>query len=284
MENKDEIAELFREKLSGFEAEVRPELWTAVSSQIASGSALVSGGFTWITKSLLILAAAGLVTGAIFIFNSNESKEKQVIKNTETQPEVIEQVSAEPSPEIQKTNVSSNTEVKEQKWISSVNQTELPEKIEADIKAVSIEASQRQESEKVDIPVIMKEEVLTSTNDSPQKPAPVISINTAEYSEQIAQKEGLSEQLRQLPNVFTPNNDGSNDLFEIKSDGLSDFQLVILNESNKVIFTSSDPSFSWDGTLNTGDPAPAGTYLYYLTAKDAKQQVISRSSLLKLIR
>ncbi len=284
MENKDEIAELFREKLSGFEAEVRPELWTAVSSQIASGSALVSGGFTWITKSLLVLAAAGLVTGAIFIFNSNESKEKQVIKNTETQPEVIEKVPASPSPQIQNTNVSSNAEVKEQKWISSVYQTELPEKIEAGIKAVSIEASQKQESATVVAPVIVNEEVLTTKSDSPQKSVPAISTNTTDFSEQIAQQRNFSEQLSQLPNVFTPNNDGSNDLFEIKSEGLTDFQLVILNESNKVIFSSSDPAFVWDGTLNTGDPAPAGTYLYYLTAKDEKQQVISRSSLLKLIR
>jgi gliding motility-associated-like protein len=145
------------------------------------------------------------------------------------------------------------------------------------------EPSQIQETATVVDPVITNEEVPT-TNVSPEKQTPSIPSNTTELSGQIAQEVQEAEQLKQLPNVFTPNNDGSNDLFEIKSEGLTDFQLVILNESNKVIFNSSDASFSWDGTLSSGDPAPAGTYLYYLTAKDEKQHVISRSSLLKLIR
>ena len=280
MENKDEIAELFREKLSGFEAEVRPELWTAVSSQIVSGSAIVSGGLTWVTKSLLFLAAAGVVTGAVFIFNSNDSKEKQVINSKENQPKEVKNVSTPTGSDKQDSNKGPNTEAKE---LDLVYESVIPEKIETGMKVEFTEPSQIQETATVVDPVIMNEEVPT-TNVSPEKQTPSIPSNTTELSGQIAQEVQEAEQLKQLPNVFTPNNDGSNDLFEIKSEGLTDFQLVILNESNKVIFNSSDASFSWDGTLSSGDPAPAGTYLYYLTAKDEKQHVISRSSLLKLIR
>lgn len=280
MENKDEIAELFREKLSGFEAEVRPELWTAVSSQIVSGSAIVSGGLTWVTKSLLFLAAAGVVTGAVFIFNSNDSKEKQVINSKENQPKEVKNVSTPTGSDKQDSNKGPNTEAKE---LDLVYESVIPEKIETGMKVEFTEPSQIQETATVVDPVITNEEVPT-TNVSPEKQTPSIPSNTTELSSQIAQEVQEAEQLKQLPNVFTPNNDGSNDLFEIKSEGLTDFQLVILNESNKVIFNSSDASFSWDGTLSSGDPAPAGTYLYYLTAKDEKQHVISRSSLLKLIR
>jgi len=280
VENKDEIAELFREKLSGFEAEVRPELWTAVSSQIVSGSAIVSGGLTWVTKSLLFLAAAGVVTGAVFIFNSNDSKEKQVINSKENQPKEVKNVSTPTGSDKQDSNKGPNTEAKE---LDLVYESVIPEKIETGMKVEFTEPSQIQETATVVDPVITNEEVPT-TNVSPEKQTPSIPSNTTELSGQIAQEVQEAEQLKQLPNVFTPNNDGSNDLFEIKSEGLTDFQLVILNESNKVIFTSSDASFSWDGTLSSGDPAPAGTYLYYLTAKDEKQHVISRSSLLKLIR
>ncbi len=280
MENKDEIAELFREKLSGFEAEVRPELWTAVSSQIVSGSAIVSGGLTWVTKSLLFLAAAGVVTGAVFIFNSNDSKEKQVINSKENQPKEVKNVSTPTGSDKQDSNKGPNTEAKE---LDLVYESVIPEKIETGMKVEFTEPSQIQETATVVDPVITNEEVPT-TNVSPEKQTPSIPSNTTELSGQIAQEVQEAEQLKQLPNVFTPNNDGSNDLFEIKSEGLTDFQLVILNESNKVIFNSSDASFSWDGTLSSGDPAPAGTYLYYLTAKDEKQHVISRSSLLKLIR
>jgi gliding motility-associated-like protein len=117
-----------------------------------------------------------------------------------------------------------------------------------------------------------------------EEPRNIIEESNGQKVDETTPEKRANAQIKQLPNVFTPNGDGSNDRFTIDSEGLTDFQIVILNEANRVVYTSSDASFIWDGTMMNGDLAPAGTYLYYITAKDENEAVISRSSLLKLIR
>lgn len=71
-----------------------------------------------------------------------------------------------------------------------------------------------------------------------------------------------------IPNVFTPNNDGKNDLYYIKDlcnyDG---FRFVIYNRWGKIIYETSDTKFRWDGTTNSGEEASEGTYYYLMHAK-----------------
>ncbi|MFM8917472.1 MAG: gliding motility-associated C-terminal domain-containing protein, partial [Bacteroidota bacterium] len=69
-----------------------------------------------------------------------------------------------------------------------------------------------------------------------------------------------------LVNVFTPNNDGKNDCFELGAnfnfDGCSAIQ--IFNRWGRPVFTSGPGKYCWNGkTENTGDELPSGTY--YLT-------------------
>jgi gliding motility-associated-like protein len=284
VENKDEIADLFREKLSGYEAEVRPELWSAVSSQIAGSSATASGGVSLLTKIIISLAAAGVLTGAVLLFRNNDPKKETKSEPTEKQSQVFERTMDQKKVEDVEL-VSGQPEKKQPENVEEKKANDLLVE-EGEINVNSIVQSgvvQTQEPIKAPNNSGIIDEALATDED---RDAPVLTA-TLEKDEEIVQKleeTKISDQLISLPNVFTPNNDGSNDRFEIKSDGLTDFQLVILNDANKVVFTSSDASFSWDGTLSNGDQAPAGTYLYYLTAKDGNQNVISRSSLLKLIR
>ncbi|QJD79777.1 gliding motility-associated C-terminal domain-containing protein [Spirosoma rhododendri] len=67
-----------------------------------------------------------------------------------------------------------------------------------------------------------------------------------------------------VPNVFTPNGDGMNDVFTVKN--LPDnacaeqFKSVeISNRYGRIVFTSRDPKFAWDGA-----DMPTGTYYYFL--------------------
>ena len=85
-----------------------------------------------------------------------------------------------------------------------------------------------------------------------------------------------------IPNVFTPNNDGENDLFFITSTGLEDYDLLILNRWGNVVFETSDPKESWDGTIN-GNPCSEGVYFYKLTAKQNKTE-IKKHGFLTLVR
>ncbi len=69
----------------------------------------------------------------------------------------------------------------------------------------------------------------------------------------------------QLPNIFTPNNDGINDYFKAKklSPGIEKIDLQILNRYGKIIWKTTDPNFQWDGkVMGTNQPAPDGAYFY----------------------
>lgn len=69
----------------------------------------------------------------------------------------------------------------------------------------------------------------------------------------------------QIPNAFTPNNDGLNDQFRILGTELvSQFNLKIFNRYGQIIFETSDKNQGWDGKLK-GNALPSGGYVYILT-------------------
>lgn len=71
-----------------------------------------------------------------------------------------------------------------------------------------------------------------------------------------------------VPNVFTPNNDGFNDVFRPEGKGIADYSLQILNRWGILVFESTQYNNGWNGKINN-EPAPAGTYYFLLMAKDA---------------
>lgn len=65
------------------------------------------------------------------------------------------------------------------------------------------------------------------------------------------------------PNAFSPNKDGSNEVFKIFGTRLFSFQISIYNKWGNLVFASKDIDSSWDGTFN-GDLAPSGKYIYQI--------------------
>jgi gliding motility-associated-like protein len=68
-----------------------------------------------------------------------------------------------------------------------------------------------------------------------------------------------------VPNVFTPNNDGWNDVFDVRTSAVGPFKLEIYNRWGNVVYTNSSPLISWDGTTAAGVPASSGTYFYVIS-------------------
>ncbi len=68
-----------------------------------------------------------------------------------------------------------------------------------------------------------------------------------------------------VPNVFTPNNDGWNDVFDVRTSAVGPYKLEIYNRWGNVVFENSSPLISWDGTTAAGTPASAGTYFYVIS-------------------
>lgn len=64
-----------------------------------------------------------------------------------------------------------------------------------------------------------------------------------------------------FPSAFTPDDDGINDCFEVKSDGsaLEGYSLEIYDRWGKPVFETTDLNACWDGTLN-GELLPLGMY------------------------
>lgn len=71
----------------------------------------------------------------------------------------------------------------------------------------------------------------------------------------------------EMPNVFTPNNDGVNDLFKpVVFKGMESGNMVILNRWGNVVYESNDLSTGWDGTFQN-KPVSDGVYFYKIHYK-----------------
>ena len=68
-----------------------------------------------------------------------------------------------------------------------------------------------------------------------------------------------------IPSAFTPNDDGINDTFGVKGEGINDFHILIYNRWGEVIFESTNPRQQWDGRYR-GQKSEQGTYVYKLYA------------------
>jgi gliding motility-associated-like protein len=87
-----------------------------------------------------------------------------------------------------------------------------------------------------------------------------------------------------IPNAFTPNGDGKNDLFKVYGSSINQIELRIFNQWGQLLFESKDPQRGWDGTYG-GHPQPTGVYLYAvkLTLYGQPSPIIRKGSL-NLIR
>lgn|GEM_PF-627553 len=120
--------------------------------------------------------------------------------------------------------------------------------------------------------------------------------NSGIYSVIIANTCGLSTQFSyvdiqscdeciKLPNIFTPNNDGHNDYFDIlKTCDVINFNIKIYNRWGQMVFSSNDVTKSWDGNFN-GHSADVGVYVYELeyqsNSTGIKKQIRGNVSLVK---
>ena len=94
----------------------------------------------------------------------------------------------------------------------------------------------------------------------------------------------MIEGIIEIPNIFSPNNDGYNDFFEIKASGLESFQLEIFNRWGMKLFTSNSLNILWDGYNQSGLQCPDGTYYYVLKATGYSGKAYNQAGFIMLIR
>ncbi len=71
-----------------------------------------------------------------------------------------------------------------------------------------------------------------------------------------------------VPNAFTPNNDGLNDVFKPKY-GVrdTDVKFSVFNRFGELVFSTKDRAAGWDGTFN-GKKQPSGAYIWTVSLVD----------------
>ncbi len=106
---------------------------------------------------------------------------------------------------------------------------------------------------------------------SPEETTTYTVVGTDEYGckDSATVKVEIIECDFTIPNVFTPNSDGKNDIFFLDYKGNKKYDLKIYNRWGKAIFESTRKDYFWDGTIN-GKPAASGTYFYILLLDKTK--------------
>ncbi|RYE23932.1 MAG: T9SS type B sorting domain-containing protein [Sphingobacteriales bacterium] len=85
------------------------------------------------------------------------------------------------------------------------------------------------------------------------------SANAAPLTEQVST---LTDDLF-IPNTFTPNGDGRNDVFNAYGNAVSRFKMRIYNQWGEFLAETNSLSQGWDGTFR-GGMQPNGVYAYYI--------------------
>ena len=80
------------------------------------------------------------------------------------------------------------------------------------------------------------------------------------------------------PNAFTPNGDGLNDEFKVVMEEMAEFEMMILNRWNELMFFTDDINEGWNGNNDNNQTlCPVGTYVYriiYKSESDNQRHIV----------
>jgi gliding motility-associated-like protein len=86
-----------------------------------------------------------------------------------------------------------------------------------------------------------------------------------------------------IPNAFTPNSDGNNDVLLIYGNNIASATFSVYDQWGELQFRSTNKSSGWDGTYK-GRAQPAGVYVYYAEITLNGGQVIKKRGTITLLR
>jgi gliding motility-associated-like protein len=294
---KDNIQELFSKAFENQTSAVRPELWAGVQAKmaaagVASTAAVASKGLSALTKWIIGSAAVGTVgVATVVALNSGgESNEKT------NSPKEISQNMTVNSPEENKAEQSLNKEntysakpesvMNSNEPLEAIQQEANPSAKEFKEDPISAE-KENQSSETLRQDKGKTEEKVTSTDNSKKESVEKTdSKKTTLVDKKEDKKEipavkhpedtkepvfvKLEAKVTKFPSIFTPNGDGSNDVYFVKAENINDFQLLIIDQNNREMFRSNTPGEQegWNGRDKSGDEAPSGSYAAIVTGKD----------------
>ena len=76
----------------------------------------------------------------------------------------------------------------------------------------------------------------------------------------------IKEELIYIPTIFSPNDDGNNDVFYVRGNGIKKLLFVVYDRWGEKVFESSNIKEGWDGTFR-GIPMKPALFMYYVKAE-----------------
>jgi gliding motility-associated-like protein len=287
LEGKDNIKDMFSNKLGNYEAKVNPELWGKVASQIGTTATTVVGtGISVLTKWLIgIGISTAAITTAVILINTSNTTDTTSLNTPVKQDQSTTQ-------EFRTNQPNTTTLVDADPSVTYVNpdQTDIPLAATSPGDAVSATSGGSEPRVDVKVDPLQINSVAGGVSTSVSHPAIVegieslVTSNPAEGLPDYVEPAKASYTIAQYTNVFSPNGDGTNDVFELKIEGVDHFTIVILSAEGKSVFKSNETDFRWNGGDMSGNPVPDGTYVYILTGYDLDGNPVPEYRTLTIVR
>ena len=86
-----------------------------------------------------------------------------------------------------------------------------------------------------------------------------------------------------VPNSFTPNTDGLNDMFQVKGVNFENFNMMIFNRWGELLYETNDPLSGWNGTFK-GNDCQQDVYVYVIRYYNLKHIMYQKVGHINLIR
>ncbi|HUP13124.1 MAG TPA: gliding motility-associated C-terminal domain-containing protein [Niastella sp.] len=108
-----------------------------------------------------------------------------------------------------------------------------------------------------------------------------------EAEDEVLVKIACGEQYVRIPNAFTPNGDGRNDVFAVKGISRVDYLAIYNRYGNKMFerknFVPANVSSKWDGSYNR-IPQPTGSYVYVIQVRCPSGEAFVKKGSVTLMR
>jgi gliding motility-associated-like protein len=91
------------------------------------------------------------------------------------------------------------------------------------------------------------------------------------------------EQIIYIPNIFSPNGDGKNDMLFVRGEKIMDLKFKIYDRWGNAVFETNDKSQGWDGTYK-GEKCEIGVYAYMANIDFSNGQSIIKTGTISLVR
>lgn len=302
----DNVNELFRERFQQHEVSVDPGVWQGISSQLGHGAAAggaLFGGFGWVAAGIAGLVVVG---GLVIALNGDE---KPAVIAEKASLTVTPSALAEPTNGSEvRSAVGSNETTNENKGMApSTERSASPivsDRGTAPVTNHSIlgnvepssngqptsttntnpgaepEGARLVNTIIADISENVEEEVRASYREtSANNPEEPVLNSEAAVNPDLSQTASTELQKPFMPSVFTPNNDGINDVYVVPMEGYTSLLLRVYSmKSNQLVFSTNS------GEPWTGANCEDGMYLVAVEAIAADGRLVSEGKVVWLNR